>query len=423
MDLVELATALDALDVAGLDETGVATGLDLATRLRRSIDASEIRLNRRLAELAAEDPAISPERTSAEATQRCLRKGREAVRRAMRASGVPLFESAVANGTISAEHLDAFVHAVNRLRKPLQPHLLELQPLFVHLARRMTVEDFVRRLHDEIRRIEGDDGRSLLKRQKRRNRATTWTDDEGMWNLHAALDPETALPLAEMLRQMTERLFHGEHPDDLPDDPVERHQWFVAMALVELLKGNGAAGAPLVIASVDEETLRTGKRQARSRVDFSHRLEVPIDELRTFSRCRFLPVVRDRHGNVIRVGRPVTRLEDLLTRGLEQEARLDYGRDRRNAHRNQEHAMRGTYRTCAIPGCATHVSNCELHHLVFWEHGGPTDLANLIPLCRHHHDRLHAEGWELTMRPDRSLLIRKEGVTVMSTGPPRTQWA
>jgi hypothetical protein len=60
---------------------------------------------------------------------------------------------------------------------------------------------------------------------------------------------------------------------------------------------------------------------------------------------------------------------------------------------------------------------------VFWEHGGLTDLANLLPICRHHHDRLHAEGWELTMRPDRSLVIRKEGVILMSTGPPRTQWA
>ena len=134
MELVQLATSLDALEIAGLDKAGVVDGLRTTTRLRRLLDACDIQLNRRLVELAADDPAISPEHTNAEATQRCLRRGRDAVSRAKRATGVPIFEDAVAKGSISAEHLDAFVHAVNRLKKALQPQLLELQPLFVHLA-------------------------------------------------------------------------------------------------------------------------------------------------------------------------------------------------------------------------------------------------------------------------------------------------
>jgi hypothetical protein len=59
----------------------------------------------------------------------------------------------------------------------------------------------------------------------------------------------------------------------------------------------------------------------------------------------------------------------------------------------------------------------------FWEHGGPTDLALLLPLCKHHHDRLHAERWEVELRPDRSLVIRRHGEVIMTTGPPIAQWA
>jgi hypothetical protein len=336
---------------------------------------------------------------------------------------VPILEAAVAEGLLSAEHLDIFTTAVHHLRKDLRPQLLELQPHFVRVGARLTVEDFRQRVSDEVRRIEGDDGQSRLRQQKRRTRARTWTDAEGMWNVHAAFDPETALPLAEMLRKMTETLFHGQHPEDLPEDPIARQQWFTAMALAELMKGNGSSGVPLIIATIDEETLRKGERHADSRVDIPHGLELPIDALLTFSRCRFLPVVRDKDGNVIRVGRPVTSLDDLLTRGLEREMRLDHGRDHRHAQRGQQYAMRAMYKTCAIPGCGTHSSKCEWHHVVFWEDGGRTDLDNLIPLCPHHHDRLHAEGWELTLRRDRSLVIRKQGVIVMSTGPPALQWA
>lgn len=51
------------------------------------------------------------------------------------------------------------------------------------------------------------------------------------------------------------------------------------------------------------------------------------------------------------------------------------------------------------------------------------DLASLLPLCRHHHDRLHADAWQLQLRDDRSLVVRRHGEVIMTTGPPSTQWA
>lgn len=81
------------------------------------------------------------------------------------------------------------------------------------------------------------------------------------------------------------------------------------------------------------------------------------------------------------------------------------------------------YRHCAIPGCQAHVSTTEPHHLVEWEHGGLTDIELLLPVCKHHHDTLHARAWELTLDADRRLTITKEGHTIMTTGPPAEHWA
>jgi Domain of unknown function (DUF222)/HNH endonuclease len=71
---------------------------------------------------------------------------------------------------------------------------------------------------------------------------------------------------------------------------------------------------------------------------------------------------------------------------------LDLGRSQRLVNRAQRRALR--FRDgpgCAFPGCsARHV---DAHHLTFWADGGPTDLDNLVLLCRHHHRLLHEGGY------------------------------
>ncbi|HKX72135.1 MAG TPA: DUF222 domain-containing protein [Acidimicrobiales bacterium] len=71
---------------------------------------------------------------------------------------------------------------------------------------------------------------------------------------------------------------------------------------------------------------------------------------------------------------------------------LDLGRSQRLVNRAQRRALR--FRDgpgCAFPGCsARHV---DAHHITFWADGGPTDLDNLVLLCRHHHRLLHEGGY------------------------------
>ena len=98
---------------------------------------------------------------------------------------------------------------------------------------------------------------------------------------------------------------------------------------------------------------------------------------------------------------------------------LDLGRTTRVANRAQRRALRALYRTCAIPGCDTRYDLCQLHHIIWWEHGGRTDLANLLPLCVRHHHAVHDNGWHLVLAADRSLTVTYPDGTTETAGPPR----
>jgi hypothetical protein len=39
----------------------------------------------------------------------------------------------------------------------------------------------------------------------------------------------------------------------------------------------------------------------------------------------------------------------------------------------------------------------EAHHIKHWQDGGPTNLANLVLLCRKHHRVIHGPEWTITM--------------------------
>lgn len=68
---------------------------------------------------------------------------------------------------------------------------------------------------------------------------------------------------------------------------------------------------------------------------------------------------------------------------------------------------------CRFPGCTRH-RRLHAHHLVYWSAGGRTDLANLLLLCSRHHTLVHAQGFRLNMRADRTLSVATaDGVPVL----------
>jgi hypothetical protein len=79
---------------------------------------------------------------------------------------------------------------------------------------------------------------------------------------------------------------------------------------------------------------------------------------------------------------------------------LDVGRTTRVVQPAQRTALAVRDGGCVFPGCDRPLAWCEAHHLVHWLDGGPTDLANLVLVCRAHHRAVHEGGWRLQHRPD-----------------------
>ena len=88
----------------------------------------------------------------------------------------------------------------------------------------------------------------------------------------------------------------------------------------------------------------------------------------------------------------------VLMRG--QSEVLDLGRSTRLASAALHKALAIRDRGCVFPGCDRPPAWCNAHHLVWWEHGGPTNEQNLCLLCRRHHTLCHEGGWSLTRNHD-----------------------
>ena len=101
--------------------------------------------------------------------------------------------------------------------------------------------------------------------------------------------------------------------------------------------------------------------------------------------------------------------------------RIVLGRTYRTANRAQRRALRVLYRTCAF--CETAFDHCQIHHVHWWEHGGSTDIDNLLPLCNKHHHLVHEGRWHIDLARDRTLTLTLPDGTVRVHGPPRARAA
>jgi hypothetical protein len=59
-------------------------------------------------------------------------------------------------------------------------------------------------------------------------------------------------------------------------------------------------------------------------------------------------------------------------------------------------------RGCRFPGCGTRAFT-QAHHIVWWRHGGRTDLDNLLLICSFHHRLVHEHGWSVSRDDDGTL--------------------
>lgn len=106
--------------------------------------------------------------------------------------------------------------------------------------------------------------------------------------------------------------------------------------------------------------------------------------------------------------------DDAASGGVHRE---DLGRTRRFPNRALRRRLEERDRgACRFPGCGAR-HRLHAHHIVFWEHGGSTDLSNLILLCHKHHRAVHDRGWTLTGTGDDPVFTRPDCQTVPAGSP------
>ncbi|MEL6890086.1 MAG: DUF222 domain-containing protein [Actinomycetota bacterium] len=307
---------------------------------------------------------------------------------------------ALSDGEITTGHVDVLTRAARNLDDAATAALLRDDTALAAAATTQSIAEFDASVKRKVKALDRSDAEARLDRQRRNTRLRSWTDGDGMWNLTGRFDPDTGRRLARAIDGVRRARSTDELPASAPNDPFERSQHLDALALAELvLSDDGRTaqpGPPLVVV---DATQTDGA--GRSVVDWGVPVELPHSVLAEIFGSHDPDVVVVANGVVLHAA-----------------GRLDLGRTSRLANRSQRRALRGLYATCAIPGCSVHYDRCKLYHVVWWRHGGRTDLANLVPVCQHHHSRIHDDGWAIELGPRRELTIRIPDGQTLRTGPP-----
>jgi hypothetical protein len=341
----------------------------------------------------------SPEHVLASSSRTSLRQADKVMERTRTIGAAPQFGQALADGNVSTDHVDQLSHALRRLEPDQRERLIEDAPELLNIASSATPDEFAKALRRAERRLAADDGMALLQRQRKAVRLRWYVDpDLGMHHWRLSLDPISSLALHERVAAVVETLFHTDTPEGCPTDPLEKQGFLRAHALLRLInneEGGVQLARPEAVYVIDTRPA-TGPV-----VDCGIPVEIPERAMRDLLGAADPHVVIVRNGVV-----------------LHAPGETNLGRSTRLASRAQRRTLRALYATCAVPGCATRFHNCTIHHIVWWRHGGNTDLDNLLPLCSRHHHKVHDSGWQLQLGADRSIVITLPDGSTMTNGPP-----
>jgi hypothetical protein len=300
----------------------------------------------------------------------------------------PVFGDALSTGDISVAHIDGLSRAFKIVGD--QPDaLIERLPALINAATHMNADDFDRHVKNTAKALVSDGGLSRLEQQRRETHFKMWNDVDGNLQVRGQFDPERGAIFQNLVSQRVEAMFHsGDGDVRLEIAPgIQPNHHRNALALLELVRGAGSSlvdgdrpvRAELVV-HVDLETLQnkvkahTGEAVCRT----SFGADLPIETIRRIAcDADIIPVVLN--------GPSVP---------------IDVGRSKRLATAHQRRALESVHETCAIDGCVVPFHHCSIHHIDYWENGGPTDLDNLIPLCSRHHHKAHEGGWKLSLDPN-----------------------
>jgi hypothetical protein len=308
--------------------------------------------------------------------------------------------SAVADGSLSFDAADVIRAGLSGI-DPAVPErtVVDLVHTMVRDAPFLTVEKLAARTRERAADLDEAHvvDRERAMREARYLRITPQSD--GMTRLSGLLDPESAAVIVSTFdaitsprrggprfvdpaaRDYAERLSHDERTTDQ----------LTADAFVELVR-LGATAAPGIVGAQRPavRVLVTDRDLARRAGHGEIEGQTSPISIGTVDRqiCDrgALPIQFDHAGQVVNLGRTQRRFTS-----------------------RQKTALAARDGGCRFPDCSRPPSWTEAHHINHWQHGGRSDVADGVLLCRHHHLLLHDNGWQVV----------RDGATYFLI-PPRT---
>ncbi len=281
-------------------------------------------------------------------------RGRTAHRetdRARTSTALSKVAAAVAAGRVGGAQVDAITFSAKGLA-PDQFESLNTDGL-VEAAVSMPADVFARHVRQMVENIKGDAGLADAKKRRARTSWKHWFDERtGMGHVHGEFDPERYESIVGSVEAELTRLSN--------QGGVSKNAQLAADAAYNLLTGSaarGGSGRPHISVVVDWETFSNGSHESSVRETADGHPLARESIARLACDAVVQRIVLDPDGVPINVGRQY-----------------------RTATDAQWKALRAIDRSCVWAGCDRPLAWCQLHHVQEWEHGGATDLCNLIPL-------------------------------------------
>ena len=353
-------------DYSELDAPGVIKRVLETDTVRRQIEAHLAGLLVRLGELAGDE-------TVEAVCQQFGLASRKAKRQAKTAKGLrslPDVLDAAKDGFITMDHAELI--AASHERAPLRDgDGYEL----VKLALTQSFDQFRRSLATMENQRMAADGMTRTERQHARRTARVFDGDNDMVILHAELDTINGQRVKTALSAMNTRLLHHDSKTGQERSFEQRN----ADALVALItqqpgrpaESGGEPGAGTDCGPTPQKTTLVvtaefdpihGVLQDAELIDGT---PIDIEELRRLAcDADIIPAIFGTDAQPLYLGR--------TQRAPSQAQRLAlYARDQ------------------ACVDCGLAAQACDIHHILPWEHGGPTNIDNLVLLCPTCHRKTH----------------------------------
>jgi hypothetical protein len=410
-----------AAGVSSLPSTAVAAAMKDLAALRSAVNAFDASLRTRAKELQpapepspfpegvppeSSEPPVPDEGPPADVSQPSLdsfcgltsQQGRVRDRHARVLAQMPAMAQALAAGRIADGHVGVLAEILFSATDQVWAGLVHEQADLARIAGQMNPIPFKRHVHQATHRIAARADASITRNLESEISAALWIDrDTGLGRLSATFDPMSYAKISKIITRLAGQISFQQRP-------MARKE-ATGRALIQLLTnapgptdpGRGTA-TPGVTMSVliDQRTLTHGAHPDTI-CEHADGSRIPVDVAREIAcNATLIPILTNSSGVV-----------------------LDMGRSQRWATANQRRALEAMYATCAITACETPVTECHDHHITYWEHGGTTDLANLLPVCEHHHRWIHANNPMVSLDQQRTLTIAMANGTTTTHQPDR----